>query len=174
MTGTQHEEQTAHRHRQNAQSADKTQAQASLLAEAVAQLQEIEATTAEASEHIMNALDQCFALQQDALALAHDLCPDSFSQGQVDTLRELLETFGDLLMDVSTRLTFHDLISQRLVFAGAALRSLQLAQRKGLPAEKAGGGKPTAPLTGTPNNLHGPSRDASQQNVDSLLASLGL
>ena len=172
MTGT-HEEQTTHHHRQNAQPAQETQAQAALLAEALTQLREIESTTTEASEHIMNALDHCFALQQDALALTNDLRPETFSEGQVDTLRELVETFGDLLMDVSTRLTFHDLISQRLVFAGAALQSLQLRLQKAQPA-----GTSAAPAADAPQHtagtLYGPSSTASQQQVDSLLADLGL
>lgn len=139
-----------------------------LLAEAIDQLSEIKATTEEASQYIMDSLEHCFALQQDMQGLLGDMHAGQIQDGQLQTIREMSDAFGELLIDISTRLSFHDLITQRTVKALQALQNMSGTSFVDVPQTS------HQPVNKEASLLLGPTKDTSQSDVDEMLRSLGL
>lgn len=163
-----------------------------LFCEATEQINEVMASTLEAAESIMAEIERL----QDLLRLSHDRLETIKKTGdttEVDTLIEHFATFEDSLTLIMTSLSFQDLTGQRLKKVVAALGEIQnsifdMYVSSGLMI-KTGEEMPEKEIEEIAaeskrrmdeireikgSELKGPSRGASQSDVDSLLADLGL
>lgn len=160
-----------------------------LFSEASQQLEEVMATTLEATDSIMNSVEQLQDRQQEIATLLVAL-QDSTPGKMVEKLAEHSVATEEALTDIMTALSFQDLTGQRLKKVVKALTDIQesifdmyvssglmLKTREEMPGKDiteiaAESKKKMEQIRGS--ELKGPSRDVSQTDVDSLLADLGL
>lgn len=163
-----------------------------LFCEATEQLNEVMATTFEATESIMVEVEN---LQDRLVAVSGNLQQIKDAQGgePVEELLGQVTAFEDSLTQIMTSLSFQDLTGQRLKKVVAALGEIQtsifdmyvssglmLKTSEEMPekavdeiaAESKRRMDEIKDATGS--ELKGPSRNANQADVDSLLADLGL
>ena len=161
-----------------------------LFSDATKQIEEIMQTTLEATEKIMNTVELLLGQQEEAGALIASLevsPKNEASLARLDTLNQELE---GSLTNIITDLSFQDLTGQRLKKVVSAITSiretvfdlyvstgLMLKTREETPdkdiAEIAEESRRKV-VEIKNSELKGPSMDTSQQDVDDLLASLGM
>ena len=163
-----------------------------LFCEATEQLNEVMATTLEATESIMAEVERLQDLLPETTRRLQEI-KKSVDSDAVNTLLEQVSTFDDSLIQIMTSLSFQDLTGQRLKKVVSALGEIQnsifdmyvssglmLKTREEMPekaveeiaAESKRRMDEIKDVKGS--ELKGPSRDANQADVDSLLADLGL
>lgn len=161
-----------------------------LFNDATHQLQEIMQTTLEATENIMDTAEKQLTRQEEAGAIIASLevtAKDEKSLARLDELNAELEAS---LTGIITALSFQDLTGQRLKKVVAAITSIQenvfdlyvstglmLKTREEEPEKNIDqiAAESRRKVEEIKNSeLKGPSRDTSQNDVDDLLASLGL
>jgi|GEM_PF-257325 len=163
-----------------------------LFCEATEQLNEVMATTFEATESIMVEVERLQDLLQEIPGHLDEIKKETKSE-KVSTLVEQVTTFENSLTQIMTALSFQDLTGQRLKKVVAALSEIQgsifdmyvssglmLKTSEEMPekevAEIAAESKrrmdEIKEVKGS--ELKGPSKDTNQADVDSLLADLGL
>ena len=161
-----------------------------LFNDATHQLEEIMQTTLEAADNIMDTVEKQLVRQEEAGAIIASLevtAKDEKSLARLDVLNAESEAS---LTNIITALSFQDLTGQRLKKVVAAITSIQenvfdLYVSTGLML-KTREEEPEKTITEIAaesrrkveeikhSELKGPTRDASQNDVDDLLASLGL
>jgi len=161
-----------------------------LFTDATKQLEEIMQTTLEATEKIMATVEELLDQQTEAGSIIAALEVDEAQQvnlARLDTLNQSLESS---LTNIITDLSFQDLTGQRLKKVVSAIGSiketvfdlymstgLMMKTREETPekdlAEIAEESRRKVQEI-RKSELKGPQLDASQQDVDDLLASLGL
>ena len=161
-----------------------------LFSDATRQLEEIMQTTLEATEKIMETVETLLEQQEEAGAIIAALSVPEKEEKSLARLDELNQTLNGSLTNIITELSFQDLTGQRLKKVVAAISSIRetvfdLYVSTGLMM-KTREETPEKDLTEIAeetrrkvaeirnSELKGPSMDSSQQNVDDLLASLGL
>lgn len=161
-----------------------------LCRDASKQIDAIMQTTLEATEKIMEASERLLEQQKEAGAILARLNGYPESEKELNRLCELNISLETALTDIITDLSFHDLTGQRLkkvvatigsiretvfdlyVSTGLMLKTREETPEKDLSEIAAESDRKTAEIRNS--NLQGPARDASQKDVDELLASLGL
>ncbi|CAK7071009.1 MAG: hypothetical protein DELT_01882 [Desulfovibrio sp.] len=163
-----------------------------LFCEATEQLNEVMATTLEATENIM---EQVESLQDRLIETSGHLktIQKEHETDAVNTLIEQVAAFEDSLTQIMTALSFQDLTGQRLkkvvtalgeiqdsifdmyVSSGLMLKTSEEMPEKEIEEIAAESKRRMDEIKEVKGSeLKGPSRDASQAAVDSLLADLGL
>ncbi len=160
-----------------------------LFSEASKQLEEVMATTLEATESIMTVAEQLLDKQQEIATLLVEL-QDKAPGNTVEKLAEHSVATEEALTSILTTLSFQDLTGQRLkkvvralsdiqesifemyVSSGLMLKTREEMPEKDLKEIAAESKKKMEQIKGS--ELKGPTRDVSQTDVDSLLADLGL
>jgi len=163
-----------------------------LFCEATEQLNEVMATTLEATESIMVEVERLLDLLQETSGHLEEI-KKSTDVETVNILLDQVTTFEDSLTQIMTSLSFQDLTGQRLKKVVTALGEIQtsifdLYVSSGLML-KTGEEMPEKEVEeiaaeskrrmnelkdAKGSKLKGPSRDTNQADVDSLLADLGL
>ncbi|MCC8194335.1 MAG: protein phosphatase CheZ [Deltaproteobacteria bacterium] len=163
-----------------------------LFCEATEQLNEVMATTLEATESIMGEVERLLDLLQETSGHLEAIKKTADCDA-VNTLIAQVATFEESLTQIMTSLSFQDLTGQRLKKVVTALGEIQhsifdmyvssglmLKTREEMPekavseiaAESKRRMDEIKEVKGS--ELKGPSRDVKQADVDSLLADLGL
>lgn len=155
------------------------------------QIEEIMQTTLEATEKIMNTVENLLKQQEEAGSIIATLDADPKTEAALAKLDALNQSLEQSLTNIITDLSFQDLTGQRLKKVVAAITSIRetvfdLYVSTGLML-KSREEEPEKDLTLIAEESHrkvkeikdselkGPSQDgASQNEVDDLLASLGL
>lgn len=162
-----------------------------LFCEATEQLNEVMATTFEATESIMGEVERLLDIVQETSESLEKI--KSSGNGDAETLLGHMGTCEESLTQIMTSLSFQDLTGQRLKKVVAALGEIQdsifemyvssglmLKTREEMPEKEieeieAESKRRMNELKETKGSeLKGPTRGTSQNDVDSLLADLGL
>lgn len=162
-----------------------------LFHDATKQIEEIMQTTLEATESIMASAEKLLEQQEEAGRLIASIEVQGKDSERLARLDEINAAFTSSLTDIITSLSFQDLTGQRLKKVVAAITTiretvfdlyistgLMLKQHEETPDKdivrmKEDSKRMVEEIKGS--ELKGPSSDAaSQQDVDDLLASLGL
>ena len=161
-----------------------------LFSDATQQIEEIMQTTLQATENIMEKAEQLLERQAEAAALIQKLKKDKKNGAAIETLEAFNEELAGSLTGIITDLSFQDLTGQRLKKVVSAIGSIRetvfdLYVSTGLMM-KSREERPEADLHLIAeesrrkvkeiknSELKGPVVDSSQEDVDDLLASLGL
>ena len=156
-----------------------------LFSEASQQLGEILATTEQATVDIMDIVERHFELQPEAAVILDNLKAGTATPDDIERLSAMHGQLGDDLVTIMTTLSFQDLTGQRIKKIVAALQAIEstvveLFLSSGL-LMKAHAETPDRDLDELEaetrkavSELKGPTRDASQANIDDMLAQLGL
>lgn len=156
-----------------------------LFSEASEQLDEVRITLEEATNNIMDVLEQQMEMRVKATEHLQNLASQYGDNQDVTALIGLEESLGENLTQILTTMSFQDITGQRIKKIIAALQSIEstvfdLYMSTGLII-KAHEETPDkefheieAETKQVVSELKGPSRDASQADVDDLLAQLGL
>ena len=161
-----------------------------LFSDAARQIEEIMQTTLRATENIMETAEKLLDRQTEAAELMAGLEVKAKSKDALKRLEQYNAELAEALTSIITELSFQDLTGQRLkklVTAISAIREtvFDLYMSTGLMI-KTKEENPEEDLDSIAENsrrkveeiknseLKGPSLDSSQQDVDDLLASLGL
>ena len=163
-----------------------------LFSDATKQIDEIMHTVFEATEEIFESAELMLAQQEEAGEIIANLEVTAKSEKQLAKLDELNQSLEGALTKVITSLSFQDLTGQRLkklltaittiqetvfdlyVSTGLMLKHSNEVGEKGIEQVQEETRKTMEELKEKGSELKGPSRDASQQDVDDLLSSLGL
>jgi chemotaxis protein CheZ len=161
-----------------------------LFSDATRQLEEIMQTTLEATEKIMATVESLFSQQEEAGSLIAALEVDEKQQEALSRLDRLNASLGGALTDIITDLSFQDLTGQRLkrvvsaiasiretvfdlyVSTGLMIKTHEEAPEKNLTEIAEESRRKVQEIRNS--ELKGPQREASQKDVDDLLASLGM
>lgn len=161
-----------------------------LFSDATKQIEEIMQTTLEATESIMETVEVLLEQQLEAGTIIASLEVDAKNEGALARLDQLNSSLEGALTDIITSLSFQDLTGQRLkkvvaaitsiretvfdlyVSTGLMLKTKEEAPEKDITQIAEESRRKVAEIKNS--ELKGPSRDASQKDVDDLLASLGL
>ncbi|MFV0347509.1 MAG: protein phosphatase CheZ [Halodesulfovibrio sp.] len=156
-----------------------------LFSEASKQLDEVRITLEEATGKIMDILELQMVLRQKASSHLEDLSKRHSTDKDVQALMGLEDRLNNNLTDIMTHLSFQDLTGQRIKRIIKALQRIEstvldlylstgliIKAREENPEEdfEALEAKSKQKVS----DLKGPTRDASQNDVDDLLAQLGL
>ena len=156
-----------------------------LFHEASQQLDEILTTTEQATETIMDIVEERQRLQEESDKLLSTLRKTRKSNDDIVRLLEINDELGDNLTRIMTALSFQDLTGQRIKKIIHALKSIEtlvfdLYMSTGIMLK----GKDEAPdkdletlsqeTQKKMSELKGPQLETDQGNVDDLLAQLGL
>ncbi len=156
-----------------------------LFNEASQQLDDILATTEEATESIMDVVEKHMALQSQADELLAGLRKTRKSNPSIHRLIEINDELGENLTHIMTALSFQDLTGQRIKRIINALKTIEttvfeLYVSTGLTM-KARENAPDKDFEeikreskAKASQLKGPQRESSQADVDDLLAQLGM
>lgn len=161
-----------------------------LFSDATRQIEEIMQTTLEAAENIMSKAEQLLDRQEEAEALIRSLRDKAGDDADLEKLAAFNSGLADALTSIITDLSFQDLTGQRLKKVVSAIAEIRetvfdLYVSTGLMM-KSREERPEADLTLIAeesrrkvkeikqSELKGPVLDSSQQDVDDLLASLGM
>ncbi|SHN70297.1 protein phosphatase CheZ [Desulfovibrio litoralis] len=165
-----------------------------LFLEANKQLDDIMTTTLEATENIMEKTELLFEHQEEIKQLLVELESAEGVKSQLQRINELNEENSQVYTAILEALSFQDLTGQRLkkvidalgkistivfelyISSGLMLKNEVNHQEKNFEVlSKESKNTANALLEGSNSELKGPSKDGqSQNNVDDLLASLGL
>lgn len=156
-----------------------------LFEEASRQLDEILETTEQATTKIMSIVEKQLDLQDESNALLLIAVKQPLTAEQAKRLAEINSSLGDDFTNILTELSFQDLTGQRIKKIITALEKIEttafdlfMATGLALKAHKEEPGKSVEKIKSeakqTVSELKGPSRDSNQENVDDLLAQLGL
>lgn len=156
-----------------------------LFEEASRQLDEILETTEEATTQIMTIVEKQLDLQEEsdkllAIAVDQPLTPE-----QAKRLGDINSSLGDDFTQILTALSFQDLTGQRIKKIISALEKIEttafdlfISTGLALKAHKEEPGKDMETIKSEAkqlvSELKGPSRNSNQNDVDDLLAQLGL
>ena len=156
-----------------------------LFEEASRQLDEILETTEEATSQIMTIVERQLDLQEEsdkllAIAVDQPLTPE-----QAKRLGDINSSLGDDFTQILTALSFQDLTGQRIKKIISALEKIEttafdlfISTGLALKAHKEEPGKDMETIKSEAkqlvSELKGPSRNSNQNDVDDLLAQLGL
>lgn len=161
-----------------------------LFSDATKQIEEIMQTTLEATEKIMETAEKLLEEQEEAGGLIAGLETGGSGEESLKRLGKLNENLAASLTDIITGLSFQDLTGQRLkkvvtaissiretvfdlyVSTGLMMKTREETPEKDLAEIAEESKRKVAEIKNS--ELKGPTMDASQQNVDDLLASLGL
>lgn len=161
-----------------------------LFHDATRQIEEIMQTTLEATEKIMAITENLLEQQEEAGKLIATIETNESDAVKLARLDEINETFISSLTDILTSLSFQDLTGQRLkkvvvaitsiretvfdlyVSTGLMLKQHEESPDKDISTMKEESLRVVEEIKGS--ELKGPTLDSSQQDVDDLLASLGL
>ncbi len=163
---------------------------AQMFTEASKQLDEVMATTLEATENIMATVEHLVERQEEAAMIIDAFKDAGRNEPEVRRLDEINKGFEESLTSIMTALSFQDLTGQRLKKVVSALNGIRetvfdLYVSTGLILKKSKE-EPEKDLEQIAaesrdqarqirnSELKGPSRASSQSDVDSLLADLGL
>lgn len=171
-------------------SAEKTDA---LFQEASTQLTEVIATTQQATETIMDIVERHMDAQMNAADTLEALRQGTASPEAVDSLAEWNTSLGDDLTNLMTALSFQDLTGQRIkkvvealgkieetvvelyVFSGVVLQGNEVDPQKGVDQLEAEAHDAVEQVKAVRRStLKGPTNDASQAQIDSLLKQMGM
>lgn len=156
-----------------------------LFSEASKQLDEVRVTLEEATGKIMDILELQMVLRHKASSHLEDLSKRHSDDKDVQALMSLEDRLNNNLTDIMTHLSFQDLTGQRIKRIIKALQRIEstvldlylstgliIKAREENPEEdfEALEAKSKQKVS----ELKGPTRDASQNDVDDLLAQLGL
>ncbi len=156
-----------------------------LLSEATQQLDEVLAATEEATAAIMDTVEKHQDMLEDLRGLADKAEKEKLSAADLKGLRKFISSQEEDLCRVLTALSFQDLTGQRVKKVLSALQTIEstvfeLYMSTGI-ALKEHAKEPEKDMDLIQNHakqvvseLKGPTRDASQESVDDLLAQLGL
>lgn len=156
-----------------------------LFSEASHQLDEILATTEQATVDIMDIVEKHFELQAEAAPLLEGLRTGQATAEDIERLAAMNATLGDDLVSIMTTLSFQDITGQRIKKIVAALQAIESTVVELYVSSslliKAHEETPDrdideieAETRKTVSELKGPTRGASQDNIDDMLAQLGL
>lgn len=156
-----------------------------LLSEASQQLDEILISTEEATAAIMDTVEKHQDMLENLKPLADKAEKEKLSAADLKNLRQFISSQEEGLSRVLTALSFQDLTGQRVKKVLTALQTIEstvfeLYMSTGIAIkERAKEPEKDVDLIQTHakqvvSELKGPTRDASQESVDDLLAQLGL
>ncbi|GFM38354.1 protein phosphatase CheZ [Desulfovibrio psychrotolerans] len=156
-----------------------------LFSEASMQLDEVRVTLEEATGKIMDVLELQMVLRTKAASHLKDLSARYANDKDVKALLTLEDNLGNSLTDIMTHLSFQDLTGQRIKRIINAIQRIEatvldlylstgliIKAREENPEEDFDALE--AKSKQKVSELKGPTRDASQNDVDDLLAQLGL
>lgn len=156
-----------------------------LFSEASMQLDEVRVTLEEATGKIMDILELQMVLRTKAVSHLQDLSARYGNDKDVKALLTLEDNLGNSLTDIMTHLSFQDLTGQRIKRIINAIQRIEatvldlylstgliIKAREENPEEDFDALE--AKSKQKVSELKGPTRDASQNDVDDLLAQLGL
>ena len=170
-------------------SAEKTNA---LFQEASVQLTEVIATTEQAAETIMDIVERHMDAQMKAADTLKAVRQGTASPEDVDCLAAWNASLGEDLTNLITTLSFQDLTGQRIkkvvdalgkieetvvelyVFSGVVLQGSEADPQKGMDQLEAEAHNAVEQVKAVRSTLKGPTNDASQAQIDSLLKQLGM
>lgn len=160
--------------------------------EASRQLEEIMQTTLEAADSIMNNAEVLQANQEQVSALVESLSScQSGENAPLAKFEELAKDNINAINEIVIALSFQDLTGQRIkkvvnalssihqivvqtyVSAGLMLKKSEEEQNQDFDTLAAASKEKASAITATGSELKGPTLDASQKDVDDLLAQLG-
>ncbi|WP_027183333.1 protein phosphatase CheZ [Desulfovibrio inopinatus] len=156
-----------------------------LFNEAADQLDQVLQTTEEATSNIMDIIEKHMDIQSKSNEILHSMQAGSVNEDELNALRIANDELNQDLMEIMTTLSFQDLTGQRIKLIISALKKverivLDLYLSTGLKM-KAREKEPEKSLEDidadankTVNDLKGPQSDVKQNDVDDLLAQLGL
>ncbi|MBZ2171644.1 protein phosphatase CheZ [Nitratidesulfovibrio sp. SRB-5] len=156
-----------------------------LFNEASRQLDEILVTTQEATESIMDVVEVQIERQKEAAVLIEAVRAGAGVERALERLVQINAELGEGLVEILTTLGFQDLTGQRIKKIITALRTIEstvvelylstgLLIRAREEAPEKDISQIEAETRQVVSELKGPQRGASQENVDDLLAQLGL
>ncbi|NHZ46768.1 protein phosphatase CheZ [Nitratidesulfovibrio liaohensis] len=156
-----------------------------LFNEASRQLDEILVTTQEATESIMDVVEVQIERQKEAAVLIEAVRAGAGVERALERLVHINAELGEGLVEILTTLGFQDLTGQRIKKIIAALRTIEstvvelylstgLLIRAREEAPEKDLSQIEAETRQVVSELKGPQRGTSQENVDDLLAQLGL
>ncbi|HCG03742.1 MAG TPA: hypothetical protein DEV75_00965 [Desulfovibrio sp.] len=156
-----------------------------LFNEASHQLDEVLTTTQEATESIMDVVEVQIERQKEAAVLLEAIRAGAGVERALDRMVQINAALGEGLVEILTTLGFQDLTGQRIKKIIEALRTIEstvvelylstgLLIRAREEAPEKDISQIEAETRQVVSELKGPQRGASQENVDDLLAQLGL
>lgn len=156
-----------------------------LFNEASHQLDEVLTTTQEATETIMDVVEVQIERQKEAAVLLEAIRAGAGVERALDRMVQINAALGEGLVEILTTLGFQDLTGQRIKKIIEALRTIEstvvelylstgLLIRAREEAPEKDISQIEAETRQVVSELKGPQRGASQENVDDLLAQLGL
>lgn len=156
-----------------------------LFEEASRQLDEILETTEEATTQIMTIVEKQLDLQEESDKLLAIAVDQPLTPAQAKRLGEINSSLGDDFTQILTALSFQDLTGQRIKKIISALEKIEttafdlfISTGLALKAHKEEPGKDMETIKSEAkqlvSELKGPTRNTNQNDVDDLLAQLGL
>ncbi|MDR3045945.1 MAG: protein phosphatase CheZ [Desulfovibrio sp.] len=156
-----------------------------LFNEASRQLDEILVTTQEATESIMDVVEVQIERQKEAAVLIEAVRAGAGVERALERMVQINAELGEGLVEILTTLGFQDLTGQRIKKIIEALRTIEstvvelylstgLLIRAREEAPEKDISQIEAETRQVVSGLKGPQRGTSQENVDDLLAQLGL
>ncbi|BFR48654.1 protein phosphatase CheZ [Nitratidesulfovibrio sp. HK-II] len=156
-----------------------------LFNEASHQLDEVLTTTQEATETIMDVVEVQIERQKEAAVLLEAIRAGAGVERALDRMVQINAALGEGLVEILTTLGFQDLTGQRIKKIIEALRTIEstvvelylstgLLIRAREEAPEKDISQIEAETRQVVSELKGPQRGTSQDNVDDLLAQLGL
>jgi len=156
-----------------------------LFNEASRQLDEVLTTTQEATESIMDVVEVQIERQKEAAVLLEAIRAGAGVERALERMVQINTALGEGLVEILTTLGFQDLTGQRIKKIIEALRTIEstvvelylstgLLIRAREEAPEKDISQIEAETRQVVSELKGPQRGASQENVDDLLAQLGL
>ena len=156
-----------------------------LFNEASHQLDEVLTTTQEATESIMDVVEVQIERQKEAAVLLEAIRAGAGVERALDRMVQINAALGEGLVEILTTLGFQDLTGQRIKKIIEALRTIEstvvelylstgLLIRAREEAPEKDISQIEAETRQVVSELKGPQRGTSQDNVDDLLAQLGL
>lgn len=156
-----------------------------LFNEASHQLDEVLTTTQEATESIMDVVEVQIERQKEAAVLLEAIRAGAGVERALERMVQINTALGEGLVEILTTLGFQDLTGQRIKKIIEALRTIEstvvelylstgLLIRAREEAPEKDISQIEAETRQVVSELKGPQRGASQENVDDLLAQLGL
>lgn len=156
-----------------------------LFNEASRQLDEILVTTQEATESIMDVVEVQIERQKEAAVLIEAVRAGAGVERALERMVQINAELGEGLVEILTTLGFQDLTGQRIKKIIEALRTIEntvvelylstgLLIRAREEAPEKDISQIEAETRQVVSELKGPQRGTSQENVDDLLAQLGL
>ncbi len=156
-----------------------------LFNEAADQLDQILQTTEEATSNIMDIIEKHMDIQAKSNEILHAMQAGAVNEDELNALRIANDELNQDLMEIMTTLSFQDLTGQRIKLIISALKKVErivldlyLSTGLKMKAREKEPGKSLdaieADANKTVSDLKGPQSEVNQNDVDDLLAQLGL